>query len=441
MMELFFNDLLMIKLMNMLRYLIGMVLFSWHLPKRKCYWPRVLAGAAACMAVSVFLPVINDNVWYVTSLFLIECLLSMTIVKQVCNVGWTLTCYVAAAVYSAEHIASMMDSIISLAQPEMLNYVQVGYVSPIMVVNYFACLAAAYTVIYCLMFRKRHLTDDTLSFNAVLLLLIISLIVNLYVNLFYTNLVPNRDFWASFFEYAANLVGSVFLLRIQSGMMSEGQKDKQLQMTALLWEQAREQYRISKENIEAINIKCHDLKHRLLAVKDKTDEQNYSDIMEAIDSYGSQIETGNEVLDVVFQEKNFQCRKQGIQFTCIIDGAALTFMETTDLYVLFGNLIDNCIEAVSRLPENEVKNIQVTVRRDKGFVIVTTENGYVGQLQWHDGRLRTSKADKNNHGYGMLSIENIVHKYEGRYSISTEEQIFCMNIVFPVKTTAQNAGK
>ena len=132
-----------------------------------------------------------------------------------------------------------------------------------MVVNYFAGLAAAYTVIYCLMLRKKHLTDDTLSFNAVLLLLIISLIVNLYVNLFYTNLVPNRDFWASFFEYAANLVGSVFLLRIQSGMMSEGQKDKQLQMTALLWEQAREQYRISKENIEAINIKCHDLKHRL----------------------------------------------------------------------------------------------------------------------------------------------------------------------------------
>ena len=33
--------------------------------------------------------------------------------------------------------------------------------------------------------------------------------------------------------------------------------------------------------------------------------------------------------------------------------------------------------------------------------------------------------------YGILSIEKIVHKYGGRYSISTEDQIFTMNIVLP----------
>ncbi len=133
--------------------------------------------------------------------------------------------------------------------------------------------------------------------------------------------------------------------------------------------------------------------------------------MELVDSYGAEIKTGNEVLDVVFQEKNFQCRKLGIQFTCIIDGSALNFMDTIDLYVLFGNLIDNCIEAVSRLPETEVKNVQVTVRREKGFVIITTENGYTGELQWSNGSIRTSKDDQQNHGFGILSIEKIIHKY------------------------------
>ena len=159
--------------------------------------------------------------------------------------------------------------------------------------------------------------------------------------------------------------------------------------------------------------------------------------MELVDSYGSEIETGNEALDVVFQEKNFQCRKLGIQFTCIIDGSALNFMDTIDLYVLFGNLIDNCIEAVSRLPETEVKNIQVTVRRDRGFVIITTENGYTGELQWMDGRIRTSKDDQQNHGFGMLSIEKIIHKYDGRYSIQTENNIFIMDIVFPIRMEKQ----
>ena len=68
-------------------------------------------------------------------------------------------------------------------------------------------------------------------------------------------------------------------------------------------------------------------------------------------------------------------------------------------------------------------------------MIITTENRYVGELQWRAGRLFTSKEDKDNHGYGMLSIENIVHKYGGRYSISTEDQVFCMNIVLPVVKT------
>ena len=215
-------------------------------------------------------------------------------------------------------------------------------------------------------------------------------------------------------------------------MMRQSQTEKRLQTVSMLWEQAREQYQVSKENIEAINIKCHDLKHQLLALKDRTDNAEYDSIMEMINSYGSEIKTNNEVLDVVFQEKNFQCRKLGIQFTCIIDGAALNFMETTDLYVLFGNLIDNCIEAVSRLPEEENKNIQVTVRRDKGFVIVSTENSYQGELKWADGRLRTSKADKSNHGFGLLSIERIIKRYNGRYSINPENHVFCINIVFPV---------
>lgn len=432
-MSLFFNPLLSVKLVNMARYLIAMLLFSRRLPRQRHCAARAALWSALCLAVSFLLPVFTDELAYVTALFLIECLLSMYIVKLCHRVDWTMTLYVASAAFSAEHIASMLDSIVALAKPELLNYVQIERLNPWILLNYTLSAALVYLVIYRVMFHRSRLTDDhNLSFNAMLLLLVISLAVNLWMNLIYSNLVPDRTFWISLFEYGFNILCSGFLLRIQAGMLHESQMEKRLQITDMLWEQAREQYRISKENIEAINVKCHDLKHRLLAIKGRYDARDYADIMETIDSYGSQIVTNNEVLDVVFQEKNFQCRKLGIQFTCIIDGAALNFMDTTDLYVLFGNLIDNCIEAVSKLPGDEVKNIQVTVRRDKGFVIVATENGYVGELQWSGKRLRTSKADKSNHGFGMLSIENIVHKYSGRYSINVEDHIFYMNIVFPV---------
>lgn len=240
--------------------------------------------------------------------------------------------------------------------------------SPAMLLNWTLSVLVVYALVYVLMFSgNRIIGEHSLDTRAMLTLLIASVLVNLYLNIYYMSLVEDKTLWVSVFEYGLNIVISASLLLVQYGMLRQNQTEKRLQMVSMLWEQAREQYRISKENIEAINIKCHDLKHQLLAVKDKTDEREYARMMELVDSYGSQIETGSEVLDVVFQEKNFQCRKLGIQFTCIIDGAALNFMDTIDLYVLFGNLIDNCIEAVSALPETEVKNVQVTVRRERAL--------------------------------------------------------------------------
>lgn len=436
--SLFLHPLLPVKLAKIFRFMWCMLLFSSELPKKRFYPERVIASIAFCVVITAAIPILSESLPYVATVFLAECLLSMLTVRFCCKANWTITFYVASAVYSAEHIASMLDSIVAQIAPENLSFIHIQQVNLGMILNNFLFIICVSFAVYFLMFRKRKLTENNnLSGNAMLLLLCVSLFVNLYVNLVYSQMFPERSMAQSVFEYCFNIICSVFLLKIQSGLLRESQMETQLQMTSMLWEQAREQYRISKDSIDAINMKSHDLKHRLMAVKARTSEDEFADIMEAVDSYDSQIVTGNEVLDVVFQEKNMICRKRGIQFACIIDGSVLSFMDTTDLYVLFGNLVDNCIEAVSHLPEGEVKNIQVTIHREKGFIIIQTENGYTGSLKWNDGRLRTSKEDKQNHGYGMLSIENIVHKYGGRYSISTEDNVFCMNIVLPVLQDAK----
>ena len=437
-MNIWINLFFPIKLMLMLRYLLGMLLFSWRLPRKEHYWRRVLGWSLLCVLVAVGLPILSEATLYITTIFLLESILAMYAIRFSCKAEWSTVLYIAAAVYSAEHIASMIDSLISMINPTLLTFQNLESLSPFLFANWILVLLAVYALVYWWMFSDSKITEEhNLNFKAMMSLLVASVLVNLYMNIYYTSLVPEKSLWSSIYEYGMNAVMSLSLLMIQYGVLRQKQTEIRLQMVSMLFEQAREQYRISKENIEAINIKCHDLKHQLLTVKDKTDEEEYKRMMELVDSYGSEIETGNEALDVVFQEKNFQCRKLGIQFTCIIDGSALNFMDTIDLYVLFGNMIDNCIEAVSRLPETEVKNIQVTVRRDRGFVIITTENGYTGELQWMDGRIRTSKDDQQNHGFGMLSIEKIIHKYDGRYSIQTENNIFIMDIVFPIRMEKQ----
>ena len=419
-MELWINALLPIKVFNAAILIAAMLMFSHGLPKKDHFQRRLFLWALFSLFAAAAIPIITDSLWYVTSVFLVMYLLSMLTVRICYRVSWPMVFFIAAAAFSADHIASMLDSTVALFAPEILQYTATGLLNLPVLFNYGLCRVLVFGLVDLLIVRKnRDVDDDSIRFAPSLLILIISLIVNLYMNIVFSNLVTERSFWLSLFNFSMNIVISLLLLLCQYAMVREGRMRTQLQIANLLRAQAREQYRISKENVEAISMKCHDLKHLLLALRGVIDSKEFDSMMETIDSYGAEIQTNNEVLDVVFQEKNFRCRKLGIQFTCIIDGTAVDFMGTTDQYILFGNLLDNAIEAVSQLPEGEIKNIQVTVRRDKGFVIITT------------GRLRTSKKDKQSHGYGILSIEKIVHKYGGRYSINTEDQIFAMNIVLP----------
>ena len=429
---LWINSLLPIKIINTAWLLLAAFMFSHHLPRREHFVLRLIFWSMTSIALAAAIPVLNDSLLFVSSIFLVCYIMAPLAVRFCHKASWSTVCFMGAAAFAVDHIASMLDSIISLNFPDLLNYVDTGHMSVPIIINYIGCRLLVYALAdYRLIRKNKDLDTDAIGFAPTFMIMIISLVINLYLNLVFSNLVPDKTYWMSFFVYLMNILISLLLLFCQFAMVRENRMRAQLQVESLLREQAKAQYRISKENIDAISIKCHDLKHQLLAVKNVIDPHEYNEIMEMINSYGAEIQTNNEVLDVVFQEKNFQCRKLGIQFTCIIDGKALDFIGTTDLYVLFGNLIDNAIEAVSKLPENEIKNIQVNVRRDRGFVIVTIENSYTGELAWSEGRLITSKSDKRNHGYGIRSIEKIVHKYNGRYSISTEDHIFSMNIVFP----------
>ena len=436
-MSLWINSLMPVKLASMFYLLAATVMFSHYLPKKPHYGRKLGLWCLLCMAFAAGLPIVSESLPYVSSVLLAIYVATMFTVRLCCRADWPMVFFIGAAAFSANHIGSMLDSIVALQFPAQLNQMESGQFTVWVILNELLCRVLVYGLIDLTIIRRnRDIDDDSVSFKPSLLILLISLLVNLYLNLVFSQLVGAKTYWISFFAFIMNTLISALLLLCQYAMVRENRMRMRLQISDLLREQAREQYEVSRENVQAINMKCHDLKHLLLAVREAIHPEEYDSIMAMINSYGAEIKTNNEVLDVVFQEKNFQCRKLGIQFTCIIDGPAVAFMETTDLYVLFGNLLDNSVEAVSKLPEDEVKNIQVTVRRDKGFVIITTENGYTGQLQWDGGRPGTSKSDRHSHGFGILSVERIVHKYGGRYSISTEDRIFCMNIVFPNMRTA-----
>ena len=204
-----------------------------------------------------------------------------------------------------------------------------------------------------------------------------------------------------------------------------------------MWLKDQEHYRLSKETIDTLNVKCHDLKHILLSQRGQLDQSTADELEQTATVYDSVLKTGNEALDVVLTEKFLFCANNQIGITCMIDGSALRFMDDNDIYCLFGNILDNAIEAVLKLKDTSRRQINLTMGKREELLFLRIENYFENQLSFVNGLLQTTKADEKYHGFGLKSISLVTQKYGGNVSISTQgtppEQTFCLNIFFSGK--------
>lgn len=119
-----------------------------------------------------------------------------------------------------------------------------------------------------------------------------------------------------------------------------------------------------------------------------------NELKRAISIFDISIKTGNEALDVILAEKSLFCEKNNIKLNSIVSGECLKFMSSSDIYSLFGNAIDNAIEAVENLEETSKRIISISVKESMGMVSIHFENYYSGQLVLDNGMPVTTKNDK-----------------------------------------------
>lgn len=201
------------------------------------------------------------------------------------------------------------------------------------------------------------------------------------------------------------------------------------------------QYQQSKESIELINFKYHDLKNQIIAVRaeEDADKRNvYLKKMEdEIKLFEAQNKTGNHVLDTLLASKNMYCIKHGITLTCVADGSLLNGIDVIDICTIFGNALDNAIEYEQRMEEAEKRLIHVSVFAQKGFTMIRFENYFEGELELNGDLPKTTKLDPFNHGYGLKSIRYAVEKYDGVVNVSHQDNWFELKVLIPSMPASQ----
>jgi signal transduction histidine kinase len=204
----------------------------------------------------------------------------------------------------------------------------------------------------------------------------------------------------------------------------------------ILLDKQYEQYQHSLKNAEIVNQRYHDLKHYINLLRNEKDlnkkEEYLNEIEKSITPYDTQYKTGNHVLDILLTQKSTQMHENDINFTCVADGEHLSFISVLDILSLFGNALDNAIESVKTIDQSEKRIIKLAIFAQNQLLFIKLENYYVNQLKCVDGMFLTTKKDKQNHGFGMKSINSIVEKYGGSIKISTDNHWFSLMILMPI---------
>lgn len=220
-------------------------------------------------------------------------------------------------------------------------------------------------------------------------------------------------------------ISSLLLLMIQFGVMERSKLSRNMETMHELIHEQHEQYHHSRQSVELINEKYHDLKSLLEGFHGEISPQQINKMKERIGEYENHIDTGNHVLDIVLSEKRALCANRKIEFTSLADGRDIDFMEELDLYALVGNALSNAIDAVSKLPEEE-RFISMTMKSSAGMMTLHVENPYGGKLVMEEN-LPKSQRDERYHGFGMKSMERICEKYGGTLAVRAENGLFALD--------------
>ena len=183
----------------------------------------------------------------------------------------------------------------------------------------------------------------------------------------------------------------------------------------------------------------HDMKNHLLAIQAMSGSEGeiqayLKDLLPQFEAYENRVYTGNATADALISEKMCRAALDGIQFNLQLDLRDLTFMTNVDLITIFGNAMDNAIEAVRLVPAVEERYVSIRSSRQADMVMLRFENPYTGQITGQDGRLRTKKRNAEMHGIGLNSIQTAAARYNGSIHTRFEgtDGWFILSVLIPI---------
>jgi len=339
---------------------------------------------------------------------------------------FTVILFLSASAYVIQHLCFSIWTFIQLLF-ELTD--EVYRSAPLLILRAMTDAAVIAAIVFFLRKKKgvavypKSLVAVSFSTVAVFIVAIVNIVV---VNANYSN--PATAFYA--------ILSCILLLIIIILFMDQSEAERRQKIMDNILRERDLQYKLSKDAVEIINIRCHDLKKQINEIQKQAPKSDQAEICAEIDHaikvFGAVHDTGNEALDVILNEKSLACMNGGINLSCSIsDVDALAFMNTLDIYAVFGNLLDNAIEAVQQETETH-RNIKLNIKQNGRMLFVCAENDCSHDLSFKNGFPITTKPEKESHGFGLQSVRYVLEKYGGSIFCACEDGVFAARACIPI---------
>lgn len=200
-------------------------------------------------------------------------------------------------------------------------------------------------------------------------------------------------------------------------------------------------YKMLEEQYRQSERLRHDMKNHVFALSGLLENKEWEKMSNYLKSMkesagfvsGEEI-TGNRVVDALLYQKRKLAEEKGIIWEWDVQMPKICCISEFDLCVLFGNVLDNALEACERLQYSEERYdkdqfINIQARAVKKCFLLEVKNS-AGILDKNKSGL-TNKKNPKRHGIGLLNVRDIVYKYNGIMNIEFQNGIFVISILVP----------
>ena len=436
------NSLFFYRLIFMAWLIFGEALFLFKFERKKHFLIKLPLVLLSCFIFALIFPIPSSNSFYSMMMFFLMFLFTYFASFFLFEANWKIRLFSMICGYTCEHIAYetyfSVINLLNINKNGLSGLYDYGTISLFtgwqdILIYFFSYIIVYYLIfiMFALRLNKNNFYEAKYDFKflvvgCVFILsdIVINSIVSWYSTIHFENIYLGI---VALINVLCCFIGLFYIFE----MFYSNNIKNQMKIIEEIQKKESNQYKISKETIDMINIKCHDFRHQIREFGDnqKIDNEAINNLNKLIRIYDSTYHTENEALNVILNEKTLLCNNKNIRFTCIVDGNALNFIENEDIYSLFGNLIDNSIEAVNQLDDNE-KIISLKIKQVGNIVSISIKNGYKVKIQMENNLPLSKKEDNIHHGFGMKSIKMVCEKYNGNLRLNIENNIFIVTILF-----------